>query len=77
MVAETRKYSPEKLDELLTFQGRSNVWVGERLGLDESYISRLRTGSRPITEPLANRIAELLGCPASLLVSDELTETAA
>lgn len=77
MNIENRKYSPEKLDQLLTFQGRSNVWVGERLGVDESYISRLRTGSRPITESLATRIAELLGCPASLLVSDELTETAA
>lgn len=75
MTVKARKYSPEKLDQLLAFQGRTNVWVSERLGVDESYIGKLRTGVRPITDDLATRIAALLDCPATLLLAEEPVES--
>ena len=64
------RYSSQKLDELMVEQGRMNIWLADRLGVHESYISRLRSGERAITEKLANKIALILGVPVSYFEQD-------
>jgi plasmid maintenance system antidote protein VapI len=64
-------YSGARLDELMTFQGRSSNWLASRLDVDQSYVSKLRSGAKPITEDLAQRISRILDVPVSFLIADE------
>lgn len=42
--------------------------VGESLGVDKSYVSRIETGQRPATEEQARQLAELLIMPIEMLL---------
>lgn len=46
-------------------QGRKQGWLAEQLGLNQSYLSTMLTGQRPISAELVERIAEVLGVPVS------------
>lgn len=48
-------------------QGRRAVWLAEHLGLSRSRLSHIMKGRRLMNGPEAERAAELLGVPFSLL----------
>lgn len=64
------RYSNEAFDHLMNEQGRKNPWLAHRLGVDPSYVSKLRTGAKPLTPKLTAKIALLLGVPVSYFESD-------
>lgn len=57
----TRRYDGSQAKGLLDAQGRHQKWVARRIGISESYISLILSGKRPVSESLAQRIADLLG----------------
>lgn len=67
MVENVTRYSSRKLDQVMSWQGRQNTWLAQRLGIDQSYVSKLRSGDRPLTDSIARQCAVVLGVPLSLL----------
>ena len=68
------RYSNAKLDDLLDAQGRRNNWFAERLGIHESYVSKLRSGDKPLTEKLAIAASVVLGVPLEYFEADSPVE---
>lgn len=65
------RYSGQKLKKILEFQGRRMDWFAEQLGIDASYVSHLKSGAMPITDPIAQRAARVLDVPVEFLLADE------
>lgn len=65
------RYDGSKLGAVLAHQGRSRRWLGRHLGISGSYVQKMVTNDRPISDAYAARMAELLGVPLSLLEADE------
>ena len=66
-----QNYSHEKLAQVIEEQGRRLDWLAEQLGYTPSYISKLKSGSKPITEEIAVRLAEALNVSVIDLVADQ------
>jgi len=64
------RYSSQLLDELMNRQGRTNVWLAEQLGIEASYVGKLRSGERRMTDELASRIGQVFEIPVSMLIAD-------
>ncbi len=72
VAVQAARFSNARLDELLEHQGRRNQWFAERLGVHESYVSKLRSGDKPLTEKLARSASEILDVPLSYFTADEV-----
>lgn len=57
--------------------GISQVELGKRVGLDQSGISRIENGSRPVTVGMLKALAKALGVSPGELLEDEETDRAA
>ena len=66
-----RRYNPERLHELLEAQGVRGEWVAEQLGIDQSYISKLRYGDKPLTDSLVAKLARLFRVPVSYFTATQ------
>jgi transcriptional regulator with XRE-family HTH domain len=53
----------DALPRLLTEQGVSLRELSRRLGMDATYLSRIRRGRKPLPTPLPSRVAASLGLP--------------
>lgn len=53
--------------ETLREQGRTQVWMAERLGLNKMTLNRYLRGRRPTPPAIARRACELLGLPPSIV----------
>lgn len=49
------------LDEVMTEQGRLNVWLAQQIKVSESKVSRWRRGVNPVPDEIAPVIRRVLG----------------
>ncbi len=74
-----RRFTAPNLDATLKAQGRTKRWVASQVGVHESMIGHVVSGRRSLAEPMAQRIATLIGVPFTMLFelpcgSDQLPE---
>lgn len=55
------------LDDFFRSTGRTHEWLADELGVDRSYISLIRSGSRQPSLPLAIAIERVTGVPVEAL----------
>jgi len=67
---ERGRYLATNLTDVVTQQGRSLSWLGERLGVHRSHVSRIAAGKRPIGDEGARICSESLGVPVWLLFEE-------
>ncbi|MDP3936192.1 MAG: helix-turn-helix transcriptional regulator, partial [Alphaproteobacteria bacterium] len=48
--------------------------LSEQVGISVSYLSRIESGNRRVTEPLLFKLSELLQCDPTEILSDEPPE---
>lgn len=65
MTANTTRHDNDRLAALLDAQGVRIDWVAEQIGVDPSYITKIKNGDRPLTEELATKLARLFRVPVS------------
>lgn len=66
-------YDPERIQEALQAQGRSQVWLADVTGYNPSTVSQILNGHMPMTAKFATVAARFLGIPVAWL---EMTEPA-
>lgn len=64
---ETERYSSENLGDVLRQQGRKARWLAGQIGVSESLISMVISGSRTLGREHAERVADILGEPFFVL----------
>lgn len=69
---ETERYRATMLSEILKNQGRHQRWLSQRLGVHESYLSRVISGEKSLSRDQAELAAGLLQVP--LLLAFELLQ---
>lgn len=69
-IERTPRYSNEKLFRFIDGQGRRYDWLAEQLGVDQSYVSKLKSGDRRVTEQIARELSKLIGIPLSEFTAD-------
>ena len=67
-----------RVKDILKDQGRSQVWLAGRLGMDSTTLSHILSGySRyRVTTQLKAKIAEILGIPYAMIYGEEQEEGA-
>ena len=68
------RYSNVKFAALMDAQGRRSTWLAGVLGVDPSYISKIKKGDKPLTEALAQKVAPILGVRPDYFLADDPTE---
>lgn len=71
MVKNVTRYSNENLKKLFAAQGLRQDWFADQMEIDQSYVSKLLSADKPLTEALATRAARILRVPVSFLLADE------
>lgn len=61
------RFGATNLQAVLDQQGRKQRWLAERAGISESLISKLLLDKHTVDRDQADRIAQALGVPFSLL----------
>jgi plasmid maintenance system antidote protein VapI len=59
-----------KLRAFLDERGIRYVWVADKLGISPPHLHHIMEGARPLTEELANRLADLFDVPASTFLPE-------
>ena len=62
-----RRLRATHLNDVIRNQGRTKRWLAGRVGLSESYLGRIISGTFPVREDKAQEIADILGEPLFLL----------
>lgn len=62
-----RRYRATHLNEFLREQGRSQRWLASKIGVHESYLSRVLSGQKTLSEDQAERVSLILGTSLFLL----------
>ena len=57
--------------DVLDAQGRYQRWFAGQLGIDDTYVSLLKSGKRPWTPELMERASQILNIPAHVLFFDD------
>jgi hypothetical protein len=66
-VLHTERYRATELGQVIDAQGRKRRWVADRVGISESYLSRIIAGEKTIDRARGERIGSLLGVPFFVL----------
>ncbi len=64
-----------RVREVLIFQGRSQRWLADHLGVSESYLSKVLDGERDLPAEWPARIGQMLAVPPRLLFLDSISST--
>lgn len=67
---ERGRYTATNLAAVMRHQGRANTWLGEKLGVHRSHVSRIASGERPMHDEGARICSESLGVPVWLLFEE-------
>lgn len=65
----------EKIKQMRTSANLSQTVVAEYLQVDQSLISKIEKGEREVSTDIIKKLAELLGCKVSTLISDDKCST--
>ena len=75
------RYGATNLEAVLDAQGRKRRWLAERIGVSESFVSKLLAGRLTVDRQQGERVAAALGVPFFVLFElrerseeDSLTE---
>lgn len=60
-------FSGYRLGQAMDAQGRRQDWLAELLDVSPSYVSKLISGDKPVTEEIARTAAKFLGIPVDWL----------
>ena len=69
---KTERYRATQLAAILKSQGRHQRWLAKQIGVHESYLSRVVSGEKTLSQSKAEQVAALLGVP--LFVPFELLD---
>lgn len=70
-------YNGRKVAELIEFRGLRHRWVAEQLDVHYSYLSKLLSGDKPITDDIARRLSVILAVPTSFFTEEPVNGKAA
>jgi plasmid maintenance system antidote protein VapI len=66
-------FDPLLIRELLLHQGRSFTWLAEVTGYNRSHVSRMMTGTLPISTNFARKAAEKMDVPVTFFTREQVT----
>jgi plasmid maintenance system antidote protein VapI len=69
-MAARNPYLATNLGPIMRHQGRSNIWLGERLGVHRSNVCRMLSRQQRVTDEVARMCSEALGVPVWLLFEE-------
>ena len=60
-------FDAQRLWRYLEYEERSMSWLAQKTGFSRSYLTKMRSGQKPVTEKFARRAADTLKVPLDLL----------
>ncbi len=68
--APTRHYFAPTVEQIIDTRGLKRAWIAQRLGVSPGHLTHMLRGRRTVSDTNAQVVADLLGVPVFILLSE-------